>query len=150
MRREQPRDILLRKSRSRTQNQLSIADGFGDICRHQRQLHLVPAVRILEDNARATRAMLRYLSRIAPPQADVVTLKRKIAGGCEGAVAAAEHRDLQEASPCPAAGSSSCLNMKCCTLPRAVRGRSSTKTISRGTLKRASCASTCARKFSSP
>src|SRR6266849_3326062 len=148
MRREQPRDIGLRKSRGRAQDQLSIADGFGDVGSHQRQLRVVLAVGVLEDNARACRAMLRYLNCIAPPQADLMALKRKIARGCERAIAAAEHRDLQEASPCAGAGSSSCLSMKCCTLPKAVRGRSSTKTISRGTLKRASCVSTWAFKSS--
>ena len=37
---------------------------------------------------------------------------------------------------------SACLSTKCCTLPSAVRGRSFTPMNSRGTLKRASCAST--------
>src|ERR1700682_3400039 len=148
MRREQPRDILLRKSRGRAQDQLSIADGFGNVCGHRRQLHVVPALGVLEGNARARGPMRRSLSCIAPPQADVMALKRKIACGCEGAITAAEHRDPQGASPCAGASSSSCLSMKCWTLPKAVRGRSSTKTISRGTLKRASCVSTCAFKFS--
>ena len=42
----------------------------------------------------------RHLRRIAPPQPDVVALQREIARRREGAVAAAEHRDLQRASPC--------------------------------------------------
>ena len=85
---------------------------------------------------------------IAPPQADLMALHREIARGRERAVAAAEHCDLQIASPCDDSGASSCRSMKCCTLPSAVRGRSSTNTISRGTLKRASCVSTCARRSS--
>jgi hypothetical protein len=44
--------------------------------------------------------MLGYLNRIAPPQSDIMALQRKIARGRERAVAAAEHRDLQDASPC--------------------------------------------------
>src|SRR2546429_2217111 len=143
MRREQPRNILLRKGRGRAQDQFSIPDGFGDVCSHLRQLHVAPAIGVLELNARAHGPMGRYLSRIASPQADVMALQRKIACGCEGAVAAAEHRDLQWVSPCAHVGSASCLSMKCWTLPKAVRGKSSTKTISRGTLKRASCVSTC-------
>src|SRR5258705_573776 len=146
MRREQPCDVLLRKGRGRAQDQFSIPDGFGDFCGHQRKLQIVMAIGVLEDNARAHGPMRRYLSRIAPPQADVMALQRKIARGCEGTVAAAKHRDLQLASPCARGCSSSCLSMKCWTLPNAVRGRSSTKTISRGTLKRASCFSTCASK----
>src|SRR5882724_5580454 len=148
MRREQPRNILLRKGRGRAQDQFSIPDGFGDVCSHLRQLHVATAIGVLEHNARAHGPMRRYLSRIASPQADVMALQRKIACGCEGAVAAAKHRDLQLASPCARGCSSSCLSMKCWTLPNAVRGRSSTKTISRGTLKRASCVDTCAFKFS--
>src|SRR6266576_6162963 len=148
MRREQRCDILLRKGRGRAQNQFGIPDGFGDVCGHLRQLHVVTAIGVLEHNARAHGPMRRYLSRIASPQADVMALQRKIACGCEGAVAAAEHRDLQWVSPCARVGSSSCLSMKCWTLPKAVRGKSSTKTISRGTLKRASCVNTCAFRFS--
>src|ERR1700737_2308403 len=148
MRRELPRDIVLRKSRGRAQDQLGIADGFGNVCRYQRQLRVVLAIGILDDDARARRAMLRYLSCIAPPQPDLMAVQRKIARGRKRAVAAAEHRDLQSASPCAGLGSYSCLSMKCWTLPNAVRGRSSTKTISRGTLKRASCVSTCAFKSS--
>ena len=49
MRREQPRDIGLREGRGRAQDQLGAADGFGDVGRHQRQLHVVPAVRVLDD-----------------------------------------------------------------------------------------------------
>src|SRR5258705_873227 len=148
MRREQPCDVLLRKGRGGAQDQFSIPDGSGDFCGHQRKLQIVMAIGVLEDNARARGPMRRYLSRIAPPQADVMALQRKIARGCEGAVAAAEHRDLQWASPCARVGSSSCLSMKCWTLPKAVRGKSSTKTMSRGTLKRASCFCTCAFKSS--
>src|SRR5438876_2681337 len=148
MRREQPRDIPLRKSRGRAQDQLSIADGFRDVRGHQRKLQVVTANGFLEDDARACRAMLVYLCGGAPPQPDLMALQRKIARGREGAVAAAEHRDLQIASPWEHSGASSCLSMKCCTLPKAVRGRSSTKTISRGALKRASCVSTCAFKSS--
>src|SRR5712671_6488398 len=148
MRREQVSDIALREGRGRAQDQLGVADGFGNASRYQRQLHVVSAIGVLEDNARACRAMRRYLGRVAPPQADIVALERKITRGRERAVAAAKHRDLQDASPCAGAGPSSCRSMKCCTLPKAVRGRSSTKMISRGTLKRASCVNTCAFKFS--
>src|SRR5260370_36299808 len=148
MRREQPRDILLRKGRGRAQDQFSIPDGFGDICGHQSQLHVVTAVGVLEDNAQIHGPMRRYLGRTAPPQPDAMALQCKIARGCEGAIAAAKHRDLQWTSPCAHVGSSSCLSMKCWTLPRAVRGKSSTKMISRGILKRASCVSTCAFKSS--
>ena len=35
------------KRRSRAQDQLGVADGFGDVSRHQRQLNVVPAVGVL-------------------------------------------------------------------------------------------------------
>src|SRR5450432_2177022 len=148
--RQQPCDIMLREGRGRAQHQLDAANSFGDVRGDQCQLHIVPAVGVLENDAGARRAMLVYQRRIAPPQPDLVALQREIARGRERAVAAAEHRDLQMASPSEDCGSSSCRNMKCCTLPSAVRGRSSTNTISRGTLKRASCVSTCALKSSAP
>src|SRR5450755_3904855 len=146
--RELPCDIVLREGRGRAQDQLDVADGFGNVSRHQGQLHVVPAISVRHDNPRARCAMLRHLARIAPPQVDVVALQCKIARGRKRAVAAAEHRDLQGASPCTVAGASSCRSMKCWTLPKAVRGRSSTKTMSRGTLNRASWVSTCAFRFS--
>ena len=99
MRREQACDIALREGRRRAQDQLGAVDGFGNVSRHQRQLHVVPAIGVLEDNARAGCAMLRHLCRIAPPQADLVALQREIARGRERAVAAAQHRDLQGVSP---------------------------------------------------
>src|ERR1700738_635061 len=148
MRRELPCDIALRESRGGAQDQLGIADGFGDVCRHQRQLHGVLAVGVLEEDPGTRRAMRGCRSCIAPPEAHVMALQCKIARGRKRGIAAAKHRDLQSASPCEDFGASSCLSMKCWTLPRAVRGKSSTKTISRGTLKRASCVSTCAFKFS--
>ena len=140
MRRELRRDVVLRESRGRAQDQFGAADGFGDIGRHQRELHVVAAVGILDDDARARGAMRGHRGGIAPPQPHLMALQRKIARRRERAVAAAEHRDLHIVFP-PAI---SLQFRKCCTLPSAVRGRSSTKTISRGTLKRASCVSTCA------
>src|SRR5882724_9257715 len=139
-------DIGLRKSRRWAQDQLGVPDGLSDICRYQRELDVMTPTVILDGDARAGLAMRRDGSRIAPPQTDIVALKRKIPRRGERAIAAAQHRDPQGASPSPAVRASSCFNMKCCTLPSAVRGRSSTKTISRGTLKRASCISTCASK----
>src|SRR5204863_1579481 len=129
MRREQPRNILLRKGRGRAQDQFSIPDGFGDVCGHLRQLHLATAIGVLEHNARAHGPMRRYLSRIASPQADVMALQRKIACGCEGAVAAAEHRVLQWLAPCARAGSPTRLSMKRWTSPKAVRRNSPPTTI---------------------
>ena len=41
------------KRRGRAQDQLGVADGFGDVSRHQRQLNVVPAVGVLQDDARA-------------------------------------------------------------------------------------------------
>ncbi len=137
MRREQPRDVGLREGRGRAQDQLGAADSFGDVRRDQRQLHVMSAVGVLDRYAGARRAMLRDQFRVAPPHPDVMALHCKIAGGREGAVAAAEYRDLQSEPPCEV-GASSWRSMKCCTLPKAVRGRSSTNTMSRGTLKRAS------------
>ena len=148
MRREQARDIVLRKCRSRAQDQFSFADGVGNVRCHQRQLNVVPAVRVLQQDARARRAMRGHLPGIAPPQPDLMALQHEIACGRERAVAAAKHRDLHMASPDAGAVSWSCRSRKCWTLPRAVRGRSSTKTMSRGTLNRASCVSTCALRAS--
>ncbi len=138
MRREQLPDIGLGEGRGGAQDQLDVAHGRGNVRCHQRQLHIVPAVAVLDDDAGACRAMLRDQIRITPPQPDVMTLQGKIAGSREGAIAAAEYRDLQSGPPCEVVGVSSWRSMKCCTLPSAVRGRSSTNTISRGTLKRAS------------
>ena len=98
--RELTSDIVLRESRGRAQDQLGSAHSLGNVCRYQRQLRGVPAVGVLDDNARARRAMLGYLNRIAPPQADIVSLQRKIARRRKRAIAAAEHHDLQDASPC--------------------------------------------------
>src|SRR5512132_4112993 len=119
MRREQSRYILLCEGGDRAQDQFSILDGFGDVCCHQRKLYVVTAIGILEHNARARGPMLGDLSCIAPPQPDVMALQRKIACGCKRAVAAAQHRDLQVAPPCKDRGASSCLSMKCWTLPKA-------------------------------
>jgi hypothetical protein len=55
------------------------AGGFGDIRCHQCELCFVPALRIFDDDTGARRAMFRNLSRVAPPQAHVMALKRKIA-----------------------------------------------------------------------
>src|SRR4051812_48284679 len=85
--------------------------------------------------------MLRDQGGITAPQADVVSLQREIARRGERSVAAPQNRDLHERS---LVVESSCFNKKCCTLPSAVRGKSSTKTISRGTLNRASWVWTCA------
>jgi len=60
MRRDQSRDNGLSEGRGRAQDQLGTADGFGDVGRHQRQLHVVAAIDVLDENARARRAMLRY------------------------------------------------------------------------------------------
>ncbi len=59
----------------RAQDQFGVADGFGDVRCHQRQLHLVPAIGVLDDDAGAGRAMRRDLRQIAPPQPDVVALQ---------------------------------------------------------------------------
>ncbi len=72
MRREPACDVMLCKRRGGAHNQLGAADSLGNVRSHQRQLHVVPAIGVLEDDARARRAMLRYLGCIAPPQADVV------------------------------------------------------------------------------
>ena len=81
MRCDQSRDIGLREGRGRAQDQLGAADGFGDVGRDQRKLHVMAAVGVLDQNAGARRAMLRYLGRIAPPQPDVMALQGKIARG---------------------------------------------------------------------
>jgi len=63
-----------------------------------------------------------------------MALKRKIAGGREGAVAAAEHRNLSKRLSLYGLRSVEAgFSMKCWTLPNAVRGRSPTNMISRGT-----------------
>jgi hypothetical protein len=67
--------ISLREGRGRAQDQLGVADGFGNVSRHQRQLNIVSAVGVLEDNARAPAARCAATCRVAPPQADIVALK---------------------------------------------------------------------------
>src|SRR5215471_20406732 len=108
----------------------------------------MPAVRVFYDNAGAVRALRFDEAAIPTPEPHVMTLKRKIACRGKGAVAAPEDCDFQLASPRASACASSSFNMKCWTLPNAVRGKSSTKTMSRGTLKRASCDLTCVCKSS--
>jgi hypothetical protein len=81
MRRELPCDIVLREGRGRAQDQLDVADCFGNVSRYQGQLYIVPAIGVRHDNPRARRTMFRHLGRIAPPQSDVVALQRKIAHG---------------------------------------------------------------------
>ena len=95
MRREQPRDIGLRKRRRRAQDQLGAADGFGDVDVTSASCTSWRPLMSLTQDAGARRAMLRHLRRVAPPQPDVMALQGKIARGREGAIAAAEYRDLQ-------------------------------------------------------
>src|ERR1700739_4362457 len=143
-------NIGLREGGCGTQDQFNVAHRFSDVRRHQRQLRVVLTARILQQDFRAGRTLRRNHFGVAPPEPDVVALKRKITRGGERAVAAAQHCNLQSESPRAESEASSCLNMKCWTFPKAVRGRSSTKTTSRGTLKRASCDCTCAfRSFPS-
>jgi hypothetical protein len=52
---------------SRTQDQFGATDGFGDVGRHQRQLHVVAAVDVLDENAGARCAMGSRLGGITPP-----------------------------------------------------------------------------------
>ncbi len=127
-------------STPRTASAMSVVTSAS--CTSCRPLESLTTMREPAARCSATAPASRRHSRTSWP------CNRKIARGRERAVAAAEYRDLQMASPCEVSGVSSCLSMKCWTLPSAVRGRSSTKTISRGTLKRASCVSTCARNSS--
>jgi hypothetical protein len=57
------------------------------------------AVGVLDNDAGARRAMRRHLNHVTSPQPDVMTLQRKITGGGERAVAAAQHGNLHDASP---------------------------------------------------
>src|SRR6266700_3857700 len=138
MRRQSPRDVGLRESRSRTQDKLSASDGGADVRGDQGQLDIMPAVDVLDDDAGARSAMRLDHVRVAAPQSYIMALQCQIAGSRERAIAAAEYRDFHAVSPRAVASMS--FSMKCWTFPRAVRGRSTTKTISRGTLNRASCA----------
>ena len=78
---------------------IGAADRFADVRRHQRQLDVVPAMRVLDEDARARRAMLRHLRRITSPQPDLVALQSEIACSREGTIAATEYRDLQGEAP---------------------------------------------------
>ena len=53
MRRDLLGDIRLRKGRRRAEDQFDVFDRFGDVGRHQRQLRVVGALRILDLDARA-------------------------------------------------------------------------------------------------
>ena len=92
LRRDQPGDIGLREGRGGADDQFCIADGICDVRRDHRQLHLVTAVDVLHDNARARRPLFATYV-VAPPQPDVMALQGKISRGRERAVAAAEYCD---------------------------------------------------------
>ncbi len=116
------------------QDQLGLGNGGSHIGRDQRQLHIVAAIVILDHDARSRSPMRRDLLLIAPPQPDLTSRQRKVARGGEGSIAATQHCNLQATSPRVCDCASSCFSRKCCTLPKAVRGRSVTKTMSRGIL----------------
>ena len=148
MRRELLGDVGLREGRRRAQDQFGIANRARNIGRDQGELGVVRALRILDDDARAGRTMRRDGVLVAAPETDLVALQGEVTGRGERSVAAAQNCNFQWDSPSIGVAAWSCFNLKCCTLPSAVRGSSATKTISRGTLKRASCVSTCARSAS--
>ena len=137
MRRERARDVVLRGRGRRAEDQFGIAHGLGDVGRDQRRLRLVPPAKILHRDGAARRVVRLDGLGVAPPQPHVVAGERHVARRRERAVAAAEDRDAHQVR-------SSSRSTKCCTLPIALRGSASTNTYSRGTLKRASCASRCA------
>src|SRR3954469_8179729 len=138
MRRKVGCNIMLRERRCRAKNQFGAANGLGDIGRHKLEFDVMPTSRVLDQDARSGGTVRGDRACIAAPKSDLMALQGKVAGGRERAVAAAEDRDLQRRSP------KISFSLKCCTLPSAVRGKSSTNTNSRGTLKRASRVSMCA------
>jgi NAD/NADP octopine/nopaline dehydrogenase, alpha-helical domain len=75
---------------------------------------------------------------VTPPQPHLMSGQREVACCCERAIPSAQNGNAHQR------GSAFCLSKKCCTLPSALRGNASTNTTSRGTLKRASSAATCA------
>src|SRR6478735_12271474 len=121
---KQARNIRLREGGGRAQDQLDAVDGFGDVGRDRLELHIMLAVMILHQNARAGGAMCCDLIRVAAPEPDLMSRQRKIARGRERAVSPTQNRNLQDASPCARDCASSCFSRKCWTFPSAVRGRS--------------------------
>jgi hypothetical protein len=91
MRRQLPRDVALCEGWRRAQDQLGVADRFGDVGGYQRQLGVVGALRILDHDARAGLAMLGDRRGIAPPQADIMALQCKITRGRKRTVATAQN-----------------------------------------------------------
>src|SRR4249919_1578829 len=75
MRSERAGYILLCEGWGRAQDHINAADGFGDVSGHRCQLDVVPALRILDEDARACRAMLRHPGRVTAPQPDLVALQ---------------------------------------------------------------------------
>ena len=146
--RELPRDVGLCEGRRGTQDQFDVKDRFRNVGGHQRELRVVGPLGILDDDARAGGLVCGHGIGVAAPEADLVTRQGEITGRGERSVAAAQNCDFQWDSPSIGVAAWSCFNLKCCTLPSAVRGSSVTKTMSRGTLKRASCVSTCTRSAS--
>src|SRR5262249_53144287 len=96
----------------------------------------VPALKAFPHNPAAGGAVHRHCVLVAPPQPNLVASHGEVARGRERAVSSTEHGDAHQDSL------ASSFKRKCWTLPSALRGRSSTKTTSRGILKRASCAPT--------
>jgi hypothetical protein len=72
MRGEEPGDIWLREGGGRAQDQLSIADSFGDVGGHQRQLYVVLAIVVPYEDAGAGGTMCFDLLCIAAPQPDLM------------------------------------------------------------------------------
>ncbi len=130
MRRQRAGNIRLRRRGRRAQDQLRALHGFRNVVGDERKHRVMMPTEILDDDAAPGVAMRRDGVTIAPPQPHVVAAQSEVAGRCERAVASPENRDAHGYAR-PASRS---FSMKCCTLPRTLRGNASTKTISRGNL----------------
>ena len=80
---KQPGDVRLREGGGGAQDQLDPADGFCDVVRHQRQLHVVAAVVVLHEDAGAGGAVCFDLLSVAAPKLDRMPRQRKVACGRE-------------------------------------------------------------------
>ena len=92
MRRHGAREIALRESRHRRQDEHGIGERIRQRRRRELDLNLAPSLKVLEPQAAALEHR-REGRRVAAPEAERVTLLCKIDGGGIAAVAAAQDGD---------------------------------------------------------
>src|SRR5262245_9088789 len=101
MRRDGLRDVGLGEGRRRAQNQFRARHRRGDIGRDQRDPGISPTLKIRDADGAALRPVRVDRLRVAPPQPDLVSAEREIAGGGKRSISASEDSYFHAWSPGP-------------------------------------------------